>query len=387
MLELTIAKSRVSVLLVSLLVGVSLTLVSCQSKRNGENPEASLPINNRLKTKMAFKGMEESSPIMMRIFKQENELEVWKETKSGKYGLLETYEICAWSGELGPKFREGDRQAPEGFYAVNQYLMNPYSNYHLAFNLGFPNKFDTAKNRTGSHLMVHGECTSRGCYAMENEPIESIYALAREALKGGQQSFQVQAYPFHMTAKNLAPHYESEHLDFWKNIKEGYDQFNITKKPPKVDVCGGKYVFNATPKNSNQAFSAYNACPDYSIPAEIEVALNKQYKRDNRVFSNQVAALKRKEKYTLLAIAETERQRELAKQNQLEPLIELEPGKSLEENLIVDPLKTVVGFFGNLFTSDSADNSESELQKNDASSTNWALESATSVHPKLKPTI
>ena len=326
---------------------------------------------------MAFKGMEESSPIMIRIFKQENELEVWKETKTGKYGLLETFEICAWSGELGPKFREGDRQAPEGFYAVNNYLMNPYSNYHLAFNLGYPNKFDQSKNRTGSHLMVHGHCTSRGCYAMEDKPIESIYALAREALKGGQQSFQVQAYPFHMTAENLAPHYESEHLEFWKDIKEGYDHFNITKKPPKVDVCGGQYVFNATPTNPHQTFSPYNACPDYSIPSEIEPALAKQHRRDNRVFSNKVAAIKKKEEYTLLAIAEVERQRELEAENQLEPLIKLDPEKSLGENLIVDPFMSTVGFFGNLFTGGSKEESVANSQ--------LAEEELTS--PRIKPAI
>ena len=382
MVILKFTKSLVSVLFFSVLVGISLGLNSC-SPKNGENPQASLPINKGLKTKMAFKGMEESSPIMMRIFKQESELEVWKETKSGKYGLLGTYEICAWSGELGPKYREGDRQAPEGFYSVNKYLMNPYSNYHLAFNLGFPNKYDRSKNRTGSHLMVHGECTSRGCYAMENKPIESIYALAREALKGEQTAFQVQAFPFHMTAENLAPHYESEHLEFWKNLKEGYDHFNITRKPPKVDVCGGQYVFNATPTNPNQSFSAHNACPDYTIPQEIETALIKQLKRDNRVFSNKVAALKQKEKYTLLALAETERQRELEAQNQLEPLIELEPGKSLEENLIVDPLKSLVGFFGNLFTSNSA-SAQTAIDSQQVDQQSFGL-SGNSASPKIKP--
>ena len=309
MIKIQYTKFRVPLILVNLLVGICFALISCHSNSDGKNSAASLPINNKLKTKMAFKGMEESSPIMIRIFKQESELEVWKETNSGEYGLLTTFEICAWSGELGPKFKEGDRQAPEGFYAVNKNLMNPNSNYHLAFNLGFPNTFDRSKNRTGSHLMVHGHCSSRGCYAMENKPIESIYALAREALKGGQESFQVQAFPFHMTAKNLAPHYESKHLEFWKNIKDGYDHFNITKKPPKVDVCGGQYVFNATPTNPHQTFSPYNACPNYSIPEEIETALVKQHRRDNRVFSNEVASIQRSEKYSLLAIAETQRQR------------------------------------------------------------------------------
>ena len=61
----------------------------------------------------------------MRIFKEEAELEVWKEDKTGRFALLKTYPICRWSGELGPKVKEGDRQAPEGFYTITPALMNP----------------------------------------------------------------------------------------------------------------------------------------------------------------------------------------------------------------------------------------------------------------------
>src|ERR687898_3365865 len=140
------------------------------------------------------KDMSAESAILVRIFKQESELEVWKQDRSGKFALLKTYPICRWSGELGPKVRQGDRQAPEGFYTVTPGQMNPKSQYYLSFNVGYPNAFDRAHDRNGSALMVHGDCLSAGCYAMTDEQMAEIFALAREAFAGGQPSFQVQAF-------------------------------------------------------------------------------------------------------------------------------------------------------------------------------------------------
>src|SRR5580692_11094666 len=120
--------------------------------------------------------------------------------------LLKVYPICRWSGGVGPKVKEGDRQAPEGFYPISPGLMNPNSQYYLAINTGFPNAFDKANGYSGAFLMIHGDCSSRGCYAMTDEQIGEIYSLAREAFLGGQKAFQVQAYPFRMTAANMARH-------------------------------------------------------------------------------------------------------------------------------------------------------------------------------------
>ena len=219
------------------------------------------------------KGMTKSSPIVVRIFKEESELEVWKETTSGEYALLKTYPICRWSGELGPKVREGDRQAPEGFYTITPGQMNPNSSYYLAFDLGFPNAYDRAWGRSGSNLMVHGDCSSRGCYAMTDEQVQEIFALGRESFFGGQRSFQVQAYPFRMTADNLVRHRNNPHLAFWKMLKEGSDVFELTKAPPKVDYCGKRYVFNATPVDPTQKLQASAPCPDYTLPEGLEEAL------------------------------------------------------------------------------------------------------------------
>src|SRR5262249_2448362 len=183
------------------------------------------------------KGMSKESPILARIFKEESELEIWKQDSTGQFALLKTYPICRWSGELGPKIKEGDRQAPEGFYTITPGQLNPNSSYYLSFNMAYPNAFDRAHGRTGAQLMVHGDCSSRGCYAMTDEQIGEIYALARESFFGGQHAFQIQAYPFRMTPLNMAKHRNSPHLAFWKMLKQGYDHFEVSRHEPKVNVC------------------------------------------------------------------------------------------------------------------------------------------------------
>ncbi|MCA0317900.1 MAG: hypothetical protein LCH88_07505 [Proteobacteria bacterium] len=230
----------------------ALLLAGCQEGgMSRSNPNrGSMPISQAVAEELNVRGMTRTSPVLIRIFKQEAELEVWKRDGSGRYALFKTYPICNYSGDLGPKVREGDRQSPEGFYQINMGLMNPNSSYYLAFNMGFPNQFDRSYGRTGSHLMVHGDCSSRGCYAMTDEAIAEVYALAREALQGGQESFQVQAYPFRMTARNMARHRNSPHMAFWRNLKEGHDHFEVTRQEPQVDVCERRYVFNAVAPDS-----------------------------------------------------------------------------------------------------------------------------------------
>ena len=136
--------------------------------------------------------------------------------------------------------------------------MNPNSSYYLSINIGFPNAYDRANDRTGAFLMIHGDCSSRGCYAMTDEQIAEIYALARESFFGGQRSFQIQAFPFRMTAQNMARHRNSPHMAFWKMLKPGYDHFEVTRQEPKVDVCERRYVFNAETKGR---FIPPAACP------------------------------------------------------------------------------------------------------------------------------
>ena len=258
-------------------------------------PKHLKPLNSNAVMLLEQKDMKKESPILVRIFKEEAELEVWKkQTATGKFALFKSYDICKWSGDIGPKFKEGDRQAPEGFYTITPAQMNPNSSYHLAFNLGYPNTYDRAHGRTGSHLMVHGACSSRGCYSMDDDQIEEIYALARLAFQGGQRSFQVQAYPFRMTPQNLAANRDSRHLEFWRMLKEGNDHFVVTGQPPKVDVCSKRYVFNAVPQDGVK-FNATAECPQMSVPDSIQLAVAARQRRDEAKTERLVAKLEARE--------------------------------------------------------------------------------------------
>jgi murein L,D-transpeptidase YafK len=249
------------------------------------NSKANKPISQKLINDIAAKEMDPQSPILVRLFKQEAELEVWKQDKSGRFALLTTYPICRWSGELGPKVKEGDRQAPEGFYNITPAQMNPDSQFYLAFNMGYPNAFDRSLGRTGAHLMVHGDCSSRGCYAMTDEQMSDIYALGRESFFGGQRSFQVQAYPFRMTAQNMAKHRNNPNMPFWKMLKQGNDHFEVTQLEPKVDVCEQRYVFNGD-KDPNStstrplAFNPTGKCPAYHVQDDIAQAVAEKQRKD-----------------------------------------------------------------------------------------------------------
>jgi murein L,D-transpeptidase YafK len=256
------------------------------------NAKANQPVPPKLVEAMAEKDMDLQSPILVRLFKQEAELEVWKQNRSGKFALLKTYPICRWSGDLGPKVREGDRQAPEGFYTISPAQMNPQSAYYLSFNTGYPNAYDRALGHSGSELMVHGDCSSRGCYAMTDEQIAEIYALGRESFFGGQKSFQFQAYPFRMTPANFAKHRNNPNMAFWKMIKEGNDHFEVTHQEPKVDFCEKKYVFDAAREPNathDPVFNASAKCPTYVIPDDIAEAVRQKQEADNAEYNKLVA--------------------------------------------------------------------------------------------------
>jgi murein L,D-transpeptidase YafK len=270
------------------LLWVAFGLIACggflpKSSDNRHNQ----PLHDSVVSGLRAMGSSPGEAMVIRIFKEEKTLEVWKRTSSGQFKMFKTYEICAFSGVLGPKIKEGDRQSPEGFYTITPGLMNPRSNYYLAFNTGFPNKFDRAWGRTGSDLMVHGDCSSRGCYAMTDDGIAEIYALARETFKGGNQSFQLQIFPFKMTGANLARQATNEHLPFWKDIKEGYDLFELNKAPPTWDVCERQYVFNAS---GGGALNAMGPCP-----AGVQnAALEAKQQADEAAFANSLAAEEKK---------------------------------------------------------------------------------------------
>ena len=281
-----IDRSLVRALITSAALGAGALLAGCNSDdiSLANNAKANQPVPARLIAEMTAKDMDLQSPILVRLFKQEAELEVWKQDRSGRFALLKTYPICRWSGDLGPKVREGDRQAPEGFYSITPAQMNPQSLYYLSFNTGYPNAYDKAMGHTGSQLMVHGDCSSRGCYAMTDEQIAEIYSLGRESFFGGQKSFQLQAYPFKMTPLNMAKHRNNPNMPFWKMIKEGYDHFEVTRQEPKVDFCEKKYVFDAekAPEaKRDPVFDASAKCPAYVIPQEVADAVREKQQQEH----------------------------------------------------------------------------------------------------------
>jgi len=280
----------VRTLLASAALSVAFILSGCNT--DGVLPmseKAARPLPAKLVAQIESKNMDKESPILVRLFKEESELEIWKQDRTGHFALLKTYPICRWSGELGPKIKEGDRQAPEGFYSITPGQMNPNSAYYLSFDLGYPNAYDRSWGRTGAQLMVHGDCSSRGCYSMTDEQISEIYALGRDSFFGGQKSFQVQAYPFRMTGQNMAKHRNSPHLAFWKMLKKGSDHFEVTRAEPRVNVCEKRYVFDAqTPGDPSRplSFSAAGKCPVYEVDREIANLVLDKERKDDATFAD-----------------------------------------------------------------------------------------------------
>ena len=275
-------------------LAAALTPVTCLGEDSKRLPaKATKKLPPELLSLLRQKNMPVHSPILVRIFKEEAELEVWKQDITGRFQILKTYTICRWSGDLGPKLREGDRQTPEGFYRVTPELMNPHSSYHLSMNIGYPNAFDRANNRDGSLIMIHGDCWSVGCHAMSDEQIGEIYALARESFLGARQSFQVQAYPFRMTPANLARHRNNPNLPFWKMLKIGNDHFEATHREPKVDVCNRAYVFDAQrpPKSRKPfAFKPTGPCPEFVVDPKIAGPASEKQRADELEYARLLEA-------------------------------------------------------------------------------------------------
>lgn len=271
---------RSNLLRPGLVAAAGIFLAGCVSSVLDVDKKAHQPVPAKLVAEMKQRSMTPASPVLVRIFKQESELEVWKQDRSGRYALLKTYPMCRWSGKLGPKKAHGDRQAPEGFYHVNAAMLNPQSQYYLSFNLGYPNRLETALDYTGEALMVHGACSSSGCYAMTDEGVAEIYAVAREALKGGQRSFQVQAFPFRMTPANMARHRNDPNYAFWQNLKQGYDIFEVTRQPPQVGYCGRGYAFSSR-SGGPVPDDPLVQCP----PAALEDAIASKQRSDDRAIA------------------------------------------------------------------------------------------------------
>ena len=314
-----------------------LLLAGCQGASLDDlapNPNRELPA--KILTLMKAKGMRKNSPIMMRLFKNEHVLEIWKQKDNGRYDMIANYNICAWSGTLGPKVKQGDRQAPEGYYTIRPYQMNPNSKYFLAINTGFPNAYDRANGRSGSDLMIHGACSSSGCYSMTDANVQEIFAFSRDAFAGGQKEFMLEALPFRMTATNMAQYSSHPSYKFWQMIKEGYDYIELTHTPPKVDFCEKKYVFNRV-ATGGQSFNATGTCP-VSTPASQN--FEQAYAGYEAKFESSYVSASKKFEGVAYPIVHGGASRPLTKKWQPQP-IAVTPPKPLEAAKLV-PLDTPV---------------------------------------------
>ena len=265
---------------------LALSLAGCDD--SSQNARASKPVPAATIAQMNKIRSDQHAATLIRTFKKEAEFEVWKQKPDGTYAYLKTFPMCRWSGQLGPKVREGDRQVPEGFYGVTPAQMNPNSSYYLSFNVGYPNALDRSLGHTGGAIMVHGICSSAGCYSMTDAQIAEIYAIARESFAGGQRSIQMQSYPFRMTAENLAKHRLDPNMAFWRNLKEGSDHFEITKTEPAVGVCGRHYVFDAK-STDGSAIEAASQCPALKVDDQLASAVSEKQTKDNQAVAELIA--------------------------------------------------------------------------------------------------
>ncbi|MBX9925087.1 MAG: murein L,D-transpeptidase [Hyphomicrobiaceae bacterium] len=239
-------------------------VASDRIERQRAAAEGSLPLPGtpdlaRLNDRLAEKGLKLGSPILLRAFKSESEFEVWIR-KDDTFVLFATYPVCHWSGTLGPKLTEGDKQTPEGFYTVTRHQIRHIGRWPRSLNLGFPNAYDRSLARTGSHILVHGGCSSVGCFAMTNSVMEEIYHITEQALGGGQIHLPVHVYPFRMTEANLASQKASPWFEFWTNLKEGSDLFEATRRPPRVATCDGRYRFTDSALEEGASGSPLAVC-------------------------------------------------------------------------------------------------------------------------------
>jgi murein L,D-transpeptidase YafK len=260
-----------------MLAGGALALTACND--GGLSQRSLQPIPPETLALMEQAGVTKESPTLIRAYKKEAELQIWKQRPDGRYVYLKTFPMCRWSGQLGPKVKEGDRQVPEGFYSITPGQMNPNSAYYLSFNVGYPNALDRALGHSGGSIMVHGACSSAGCFSMTDHQIAEIYAIARTSFNNGQRAIQMQSYPFKMTAENLAKHRLDPNIGFWKQLKTGSDHFETAWREPTVGVCGRRYVFNASPA-AGHSFDAGAPCPPLRQDPQMESLVAEKAAKD-----------------------------------------------------------------------------------------------------------
>ncbi len=226
----------------------------------GQLPLSGTPSISERDARLAQRGLKSGSPVLLRVFKAESELELWM-LRGDRFELFSVYPICSWSGSLGPKLSEGDKQSPEGVYTVGRRQLHMIGRHPRSLNLGYPNPLDRKLNRTGSYILIHGGCGTVGCFAMTNPVMEEVFHLVRSALWNGQEAVHVHVFPFRMSEERLAAYSMHEWYDFWRNLKEVHDSFERVRLPPKISACDGRYrVEDFSPPQEAAGESPLVAC-------------------------------------------------------------------------------------------------------------------------------
>jgi murein L,D-transpeptidase YafK len=219
------------------------------------------------------KGLKLGSPVFIRAYKQTSEMELWVE-KGARYVIFKTYGICRWSGGLGPKYYEGDRQSPEGLYRITSADLIINARWDRAMNINYPNSFDVMNGRTGSSILIHGKCGSIGCFAIQDQNVEEVYAAVRAALEGGQAYIPVLSLPFRFAG--LAPSKEDtrQMSEFWADLRRADLLFDRDRLPPSAWICDGRYYFADRRGDSHRHAVHLPGCAPLGQPIRGRVASN-----------------------------------------------------------------------------------------------------------------
>jgi murein L,D-transpeptidase YafK len=219
------------------------------------------------------KGLKLGAPVFIRVYKQTSEMELWVE-KGARFVLFKTYGICRWSGGLGPKYYEGDRQSPEGLYRITPADLIVNARWDRAMNINYPNSFDVINGRSGSGILIHGKCGSIGCFAIQDRNVEEVYGAVRAALEGGQAYIPVLSLPFRFA--DLAPSREDtrQMSEFWADLRRADLLFERDRLPPAAWICDGRYYFADRRGDSHRHTVHLPGCTPLRKPAHGRVASN-----------------------------------------------------------------------------------------------------------------
>ena len=224
------------------LSAIFLSTIAADAASKSWRPESVAEREIDLAKEFSEKGLKLGSPVFLRVYKQTSEMELWVQ-QGPRYELFKIYKICRWSGGLGPKFYEGDRQSPEGLYRITTSDLIVNQRWDRAMNINYPNNFDQVNGRGGSSILIHGGCGSIGCFAIQNQNVEEVYGAVRAALRNSQAYVPVLTLPFRYSA--LAPEKEDTlHMsEFWSDLRRADLLFERDKLPPIAWICDGRYYF------------------------------------------------------------------------------------------------------------------------------------------------